>query len=82
MAVHGEGGLAAEGSGGEARGIGLGRDTASRAGDDFFGIDEATEKLRSNKQANLRVLSETTGGLLIAAGAAGLGWPRRAVIQR
>jgi VWFA-related protein len=61
-----EGGFAAESSSGEARGFGLGRDSLDKAPDDFFGIDAATEKLRSNKQANLRVLSETTGGLLIA----------------
>jgi VWFA-related protein len=63
---------AAESSSGEARGFGLSGSAAggaSAGGDapaDFFGIDEAVEKLRSNKQANLRVLSETTSGLLIA----------------
>jgi VWFA-related protein len=66
------GAFAAESSGGEARGFGLGGtlDSGAVAGGaapaDFFGIDAAVEGLRGNKQANLRVLSESTGGLLIA----------------
>lgn len=39
--------------------------TENNTATNFFGIDNAVEGLRSNIQANLRVLSETTGGLFV-----------------
>ncbi|BDC49858.1 hypothetical protein F183_A21740 [Bryobacterales bacterium F-183] len=72
IGAGGGGSRAVESTSGESRGFGLGGSQtggANAGGDapaDFFGIDQAVEGLRSNRQANLRVLSETTGGLLIA----------------
>ena len=72
IGARASGGFAAETAGGESRGFGLGGSATSgavlgeEAPSEFFGIDAAVESLRGNKQANLRVLSETTGGLLIA----------------
>lgn len=39
--------------------------TENNTATNFFGIDNAVEGLRSNIQTNLRVLSETTGGLFV-----------------